>query len=176
MKKIMVFTLCFTLFAVGVSMAENKVQGEKYGEYNHGVGVAAGFVTGYGLSYRKLGKKYNLQLTFAPYVQGKDTKISAGVALLKDMYRGDTSKLFFYSGLHYWYNRYTEKDEDENEVTLKGEWTDQWLNCGFGPGFEFNITSNIVFDLMAGYAVYLCDNEATSLNFTGETALYFYFE
>ena len=176
MKKIIVFTMCYTLFVIGISAAENTVNVKKNGEYHHGVGVAAGYVTGYGLSYRHLGKKCNLQLTFAPYVQGKDANISVGVALLKDMYIGDTSKLFIYSGIHYWYNRYTEKDDDENEVTLKGEWTDQWLNIGFGPGFEFNLTSNIVFDLMAGYAVYLCDNEATSLNFTGETALFFYFE
>lgn len=87
------------------------------------MGVAAGFVTGYGLSYRKLGKKCSLQLTFASYVEGKDVKISAGVALLKDMYKGDTSMLFIYSGLHYWYNKYTEKD-DENNDAITGEWTD----------------------------------------------------
>lgn len=176
MKKIIVFTLCFTLFAGGISAAGNKVNVKKSGEYNHGVGVAAGFVTGYGLSYRYLGKEYNLQLTFAPYVEGEEIKVSAGVAILKNMYIADTSKLFIYSGVHYWYNKYTEKWDDENEVTLKGEWNDQWLNCGFGPGFEFSITSNIVFDLMAGYAVYLCNNAATRLNFTGETALFFYFE
>jgi hypothetical protein len=176
MKKIIVFTLCFTLFAGGIAPAKNKEKVEKSREFKHGVGVAAGFVTGYGLSYRRLGKEYNLQLTFAPYVEGKDMRFSAGVAILKNMYIGDTSKLFIYSGLHYWYNKYTEKDDDENDVTLKGEWADQWLNCGFGPGFTFNITSNIAFDLMAGYAVYLCNNAATRLNFTGETALYFYFE
>ncbi len=176
MKKIIVFTLYFTLLTSGIAVAENKEKVGKYEEYNHGVGVAAGFVTGYGLSYRCLGKKYILQLTFAPYVEGKEMIISAGAAILKNMYIGDKSKLFVYSGFHYWYNKYTEKDDDENDVTLKGEWTDQWLNCGFGPGFEFSITNNIVFDLMAGYAVYLCNNAATSLNFTGETALYFYFE
>ena len=168
--------MCFTLYACGIASAENNVEVKKNGEYKHGIGAAAGFVTGYGLSYRYLGKKYNLQLTFAPYVQGKDTKISIGAAVLKNMYRGDTSKLFIYSGLHYWYNRYTEKWDDEGDVTLKGDWVEHRLNCGFGPGFEFNITSNIIFDLMAGYAVYLCDNAATQLNFTGETALFFYFE
>lgn len=176
MKRIIVFALCFALFAGSKVAAESRVNSEIDKVYNHGVGVAAGFVTGYGLSYRYLGEKHNLQITFAPYVKGKDAKISVGCALLKDMYVGDTSKLFLYSGLHYWYNRYTEKDDDENDIILKGEWTDQWLNCGLGPGFEFNITGNIVFDLMAGYAVYLCDNEPTRLDFTGETALFFYFE
>ncbi len=176
MKKIRTLLLYCIIFSIAVTATVAADELEEESEFHHGIGVAAGFVTGYGLSYRYLGEKFNLQFTFAPYVERGNVTISTGAAVLKDLFEGKTSRLFLYSGLHYWYHKYTdEPDEDETEVTA-GEQKDQWFICGIGPGFEFNITENIVFDLMAGYAVYLRDNENTMLNFTGELAVFFYFE
>lgn len=176
MKKIKIFVLCFAFFSISsVSAEENKEKVENSREFNHGVGIAAGFVTGYGLSYRYLTRKYILQFTFAPYIEGENATISTGAAILKNIYIGDTSKLFAYSGVHYWYHKYTEKIS-EDDVVLKGQWTDKWLNIGIGPGFEFSLTNNVVLDIMAGYAVYVSNTSYPRLNFTGEAALYFYFE
>ena len=172
MRILLLYCIMFTVCVSGVSAEDEPANSE---EYRHGIGFAAGFVTGYGLSYRYLGEKFNFQFTFAPYVGGDEVVISTGTAVLRNLYIGDTSRLFLYSGLHYWYHSYANQSE-ESEVTPDGESNDQRLNCGIGPGIEFSITDNIVFNVMAGYAVYLRNNDATMINFTGELALFFYFE
>ena len=172
MKKVL--SLLFViLFFFTISLEAETKAAEK--EHKHGIGAAAGFVTGYGLSYRYYGNILGIQLTLAPYVSENTTITSSGVALLKTAYQGKRSSLFIYNGYHYIYARFNQyMDEDEEWYT--GDWTTEHrLNVGAGPGFKFYITENITFDLMAGYAVYMMQGESTSLNFTGETALFFNF-
>ena len=94
MKKILVIAfLVLILIALYVILGFSETK-SKSGNFKHGVGVAAGFVTAYGLSYRYLGDFCTVQITMAPYVEPDEVMISTGLAFLKDLYAGDNSKLF----------------------------------------------------------------------------------
>jgi hypothetical protein len=50
--------------------------------YENALGVAAGWTTGYGLSYRFQPNKFGVQITFSPYKDSQTTQYSAGLTFL----------------------------------------------------------------------------------------------
>ena len=145
----------------------------------HNIGAAAGFVTGYGLSYRLwLGKSLGLQFTTAPfYRKDKDvtrTSLSLGFTVLKSLFKGEHTRLLGYSGIagHYLFQDFDETrpgfdpldDGDEEEYNI---------NFGLGPGIELTVWQ-LSFNLMGGLACYK-SNDSFSVSMTGEVGLYYMF-
>ena len=138
-------------------------------EYKHGIGVAAGFVTGYGLSYRFLNGKTAYQITFAPYVSAQFSLISLGFARIHTLYEAaDFADLLYYIGVQ---GHYDSSSYDEFGRTVEK----YRINLGVGPGIRFKISDHVRFDIMFGYALYNTIGYPSSVNFTGETALFYYF-
>jgi len=161
--KRIVFFFVLIIFTARLQAVNSNIQ------YKHGIGVAAGFVTGYGLSYRFLNNKTAYQITFAPYVSAQFSLISLGVARIHTIYEAaDFADLLYYIGVQ---EHYDSSCHDET-----GRMVEKYrINLGAGPGIRFKISNHVRFDIMFGYAIYNTIGQPSSVNFTGETALFYYF-
>ena len=136
--------------------------------FHHGIGAAAGFVTGYGLSYRFLTPENAWQITFAPYITSSFNVISLGFALIHTLYEADITDLFMYTGVHTLYNDSVYDKNNNPRTSIR-------INVGIGPGIRFKIFQHVIFDIMFGYAVYNEIDNPSSVNFTEEAGLFYYF-
>jgi hypothetical protein len=151
---------------------ENKV-----GTYN--IGAAAGFVTGYGLSYRQWFGKWGAQATFAPFYDKNqyhtNYSLSIGVTALRMLIEAKFVNLFLYAGPHFWYNYNRVSNQDyPDPANPNGITKDRMLFVGAGPGFDFHFWK-LSFNLMAGLAFHSDLDANAGINFTGETGLYYSF-
>ena len=148
------------------------------GKYNLGIG--AGFVTGYGLSYRQWFNRNGIQATFTPYYdKGKeysDFVMSLGVTGLYKLKEAKYVNLLLYYGPHFWYSSHKYQYYSNYYYTTTESTTNtrQMLFVGGGPGFDFHFWK-ISFNLMFGLAFRTDFNDNSGINFTGETALYYSF-
>ena len=119
---------------------------------NRNVGAAAGFVSGYGLSYRQWIGTWGFQLTTAPYYQkngiGSDASLSLGITALKKIKEAKLVNLFGYLGPHFYLNRSTDtyyeyppyepyapavKPREKTSINQS-----RILFLGGGPGIDFH--------------------------------------
>jgi hypothetical protein len=152
---------------------------DKVGTYN--IGAGAGFVTGYGLSYRQWFNANGLQVTFSPYYNTDDYSteaiFSVGATGLRMIKEAKYVNLFGYYGAHFWYDYSSYKGGLEAGVpySYSSSSTERkLLFLGGGPGFDFHFW-RISFNLMFGLAFRSDFKGNTGMNFTGETALYYSF-
>ncbi|MFH0948248.1 MAG: hypothetical protein V1833_04530 [Elusimicrobiota bacterium] len=139
-------------------------------KYKHSIGAGAGGVTGLGLSYRRWFDNKAFQITFLPYLSKENSTISLGLTYLKKLKEGRTSDLLFYTGYHFYYDKFMDTSESISKKNISIN-----NNLGAGPGIEIKYGDNIVLDLMFGYAIYHNNEDGLSLNFTGETGIYYNF-
>jgi len=150
---------------------------------HHNVGVGAGFVTGYGLSYLQWYNKNGIQVTFAHYYN-QDTNetyysMSLGITGLRNLMEAKVVNLFVYYGPHFWYS-YDSKHypyylssnpyppyPTETNISKR-------LFVGGGPGFDFHFW-RMSFNLMFGLAFTTDLENSNGVTFTGETGLYYTF-
>jgi len=138
---------------------------------DHYLGAAAGFSTGYGLSYRYWPGKFGGQFTFAPYCDPFEIQLSTGLSLLYKVKSYGKVNLFLYQGNHiYYYGRHWELWK--GKLTVEEGYGRQFHGLGFG--LEFVILKRLSLNLMTGYSMskWFGDNEWL-LNMTGETGIYF---
>lgn len=142
--------------------------------FKHSIGFAAGFTTGYGLSYRYWPKKIGIQTTFAPYNTADVSVYSAGLTCLQELAETDVAVVFMYESVHFYYRQefhngsfYSSYYDDDTKGPIRRQ-----INSGFGAGVEFKMGKRVVYDLMIGYAGY---NGFKRVNLTAETGLYFKF-
>ncbi|HET6244759.1 MAG: hypothetical protein H0V01_01065 [Bacteroidetes bacterium] len=170
---ILFFTICAFQFQFDLKAQETVTEKPKY---KHSIGAAAGFTTGYGLSYRYIPTKFGVQLTFGPYTDERLTQLSSGLTFMYYIFQDQNVNFFLYQGNHYLYRHSLEYIYFEGpfvepfpEPELK--WiTNNRMNNGIGFGFDFNIGSRISWNILAGYAAY---NNFSRFTLTGETSLYF---
>jgi hypothetical protein len=143
--------------------------------FKHGLGVAAGFSTGYGLSYRLFPNKFGIQLAFAPYMDDYESYYSFGFTFLYKIIETEFTNLFVYQGNHFYYSKYKSFDYTymyPNYTFNQVEIVNKNWNNGIGLGIEFTILKRVSLNLMGGYAAY---KNFKNIGFTGETALFFKF-
>ena len=134
--------------------------------YKHGLGVAAGFTTGYGLSYRNWSDHFGLQFTFAPYMDDRETTLSFGGTFLYNFIQAGDVNFFAYQGNHLRYRNFKYPNSSPNDEGLI-------YNTGVGMGLEFPLfIKRLRFNVMVGYGAY---NNFTELNITGEGGVFFRF-
>jgi hypothetical protein len=169
MKKnlLLLFLLAGTSFIfLTLNAQENSEVGQRM-HYKHGLGVAAGATTGYGLSYRYCPSRFTVQTTFAPYKSQYSSSLSLGFAFLYNLVETERTSFFIYQGNHFLYNH------NENNYSIPANpSTDKHWNNGIGIGIEFISYKRVSINLMAGYASYRGFQE---INVTGETGLYYKF-
>ncbi len=159
MKTRILKSLLFFFILIEIS----PVQAQNETDYKHAFGVAAGFTTGYGLSYRFTPNKFGIQATFAPYVDNEREMFSIGITFLYIIVKAENLNLFLYQGNQYFYNK--------KKLTTPIE-VNEYFNNGIGIGLEFTFQKRFGFNIMGGYAGY---EDFNKINFTGETALFFRF-
>ncbi len=126
----------------------------------HNIGMAAGFLSGYGFSYRHwFPSKNGYQLTLIP--AGKVTEnegyfnSSLGLIGLRSLHESENTNFFGYYGAHY---NFVYRNENRNYYggSIYSEaydytQTTHSLYSGLGVGFEIHFWS-LNYSLMAGYA------------------------
>ncbi len=157
--------------------------------YKNQIGAAAGFTTGYGISYRYWPDKWGVQLTTTPYFEKGRANSSFGVTVLMRLQEMSWVNLYLYLGNHLIFDRTTYYpqltdaggnllyDTYGNPVySSQLEYANnyRWLT-GIGPGFEFIIGKRFSFNLMFGFRSDYATNEDYKIAFTGETGIYFRF-
>lgn len=145
--------------------------------YSNGLGMGAGFTTGYGIQYRHFfPNKFGVQGSFAPYKDDNETIISLGLTLMYRLAETERTNFFLYQGTHYYYDKrkefnyyYSGYSYDYNSFSNK---IDNYFNVGAGIGIEISIFKRIGLNLMCGYAGY---ENFNTISMTGEIGTYFYF-
>lgn len=164
--------LCFytTLYA------QEADKNEPVQKLKHSLGAAAGFTTGYGISYRYWPKKFGIQATFAPYSTKNKRLFSTGLTFLYSLLENEGSNLYLYQGNHFFYESTYRNDYYSNNTanSTNRSWkTDNsFLNNGLGFGIELIAAKRVGINLMAGYAFY---KNFEQLNLTGEFGLFYKF-
>ena len=182
MKKIKLTFITIALLFVGSNL-HSQFQANYTPENNdkkitkHALGLAAGFTTGYGLSYQYTHiEDFTIQLTFSPYKDETSTLISSGLTFIYRIKKGDNLNFFLYQGNHFLVDRYIDVISTFDPLTgalittSETPVNDDRLNNGIGIGFEFFLGENVLLNLMGGYAARDNFNE---LGPTGEIGLFY---
>jgi hypothetical protein len=169
-------SIVFTVFA----------DDDTVGTYN--IGIGAGFVTGYGLSYRQWFHRNGLQATITPYYykqqNSKNSNLSFGLTGLHIFNQAKYINLIGYAGAHFWYyysesqyNNYTYNDPYATNPTytpVKNIEKDKKLFIGAGPGFDFHMWK-ISCNIMFGIAYQTNFGNTAGITPTGEAGAYYSF-
>ncbi len=173
--------LAIALFLCTLNLSTSFADENKVGTYN--VGLAAGFVTGYGLSYRQWLGKNGVQITLAPFYSSDSTKtnftMSFGVVGLRMLKEARFVNLFAYYGAQCWYSYDKETTifyNYQNGSFLQTTYTkSKRIYVGGGPGLDIHFWK-LSFNVMFGLAFTSdLDKSSTGIQLTGETALYYSF-
>ncbi len=135
----------------GINAQENTTNKNNLLKFEHSLGAAAGFSTGYGLSYRVYKNKLGVQFVFAPFKNENITRHSLGVTFLYKLDERKSLNFFAYQGNHYYYKR--NHYSDDNFYYEPDETKSDFIHS-LGLGFEFKILDPINVSFMAGFASY----------------------
>ena len=141
-------------------------------KFKHSIGAGAGFITGYGLSYRYKPSEYGFQFNLAPYTDKITSRFSVGVTFQKYLIEGKITNFYLYQGNHFYYSNEinTTGFEPVTNKPITERIKDSYFNNGLGIGIEILIAGRIGLNLMTGYAFYV---NFTQVNITGEVGLYY---
>lgn len=168
MKKYSKFIIPILIFVFSQKIILGQTSEIKYENlFKHSIGVAAGFTTGYGMSYRYWPKKIGVQTTFAVIKDSYNLQLNTGITFLYKLIEVENTNLFLYQGNQYFYEESNYSDGVNEYKSSNGH-----FNNGIGLGIEFIILKRVSFNIMGGYASY---EDFDRIGLTGETALYFKF-
>lgn len=136
----------------------------------HELGVAAGFTTAYGLSYRFWPCELGFQAAFAPFKNNTTVRYHAGLTLMYRLLEGENTHLFLYQGNHFRYVR--QRPGIYVTPIQERDATRRYFNNGLGIGFEFVIVDRVELSLMGGYGAF---ENFQRFNVTGEAGLFYRF-
>jgi hypothetical protein len=155
------------------------------GTYN--IGVAAGFVTGYGLSYRQWFQRNGVQVTLTPWYYKtpttKDVNLSLGLTGLHIFNQAKYLNLIGYASVHYWYvhseDQYTSYPYDPYvnnpaPTTVYEQSTHKKMFVGGGPGVDIHVWK-VSCNLMGGVAFQSDFDQTAGVTLTGDLAFYYSF-
>lgn len=172
-KLIFLLSICFLLMNTTNLKAQDSIS-NKSSKLPHGIGLGAGFTTGYGISYKYMPTKFGLQINASPY-KSKDTqRYSLGLTFMYKLIERKIANLYLYQANHFLFTKdrvLITYDPITNVSNYSNE-SNSTIYNGLGFGFEIIIAKSIGFNIMSGYAFY--DN-FESINLTAETALHFKF-
>jgi len=149
-------------------------------------GIAGGFTTGAGISYRKWFSNIGFQATLMPIMvpQNQNYLIFTGLTGLLKIYETDWSRVYLYASCFGGFNYSVGSNYNVNTQRYTGGVSasqNLYLNAGAGPGIEIYLTRNIGWNIMFGFGIYNyfagtpLTNSASLLSATGESGLFFKF-
>lgn len=154
-----------TTLAQPASAADSKpVKNDKPLRFAHGMGFAAGYVSGYGLSYRYWPGDWGIQITLSPVISSQSSLVSAGVNILKTMYEGRFTRLYLYGGVSAFYTR----SDYLNDLSI---------HAGIGNGVEITLFNNIGINIQGGARYFINQNAGSyyGVNLSAEGGVFYRF-
>ena len=146
------------------------------------IGFAAGFVSGYGLSYRYWPKVVGVQLTAFPLISNTESYISVGLVGLCELDASSWYRFYAFLGGNLNFQNYEETNYDYSysgfgypTTTTITKVKETKYTAGFGPGIEFTPGGRIGLNLMTGFQFMYVDANDWGTAPTIEGAVYFRF-
>lgn len=175
MKNLSAFSIII-IFLVGSSAYAQSGKPEKdtFKFSEKQVGIAAGFSTAFGLSYRQYFDRYGFQVSFAPIKSEDFSLYSLGATFLYRIKDADHVNFFLYQGNHFAYS----EDEYFTYNSQSGQYSsylniDRNLINSVGFGIEMLMGDYVTANLMTGYAAY---DIFKRVNLTVEIGFYYRFK
>lgn len=170
MRTLCMLALSFILGATTLSAQEANTPET----LNHEVGLAAGFSTGYGLSYRYWPQQLGVQLTLGPFISNDQTDVSLGITGLYSLRSAKNYRFFLYYGNHFLFEEtptyYSFIGGSDDYKEIKRDFT--WIT-GAGPGIEIIAWGRVGFNAMFGLAYYNHGSADWKVTMTVESGVYF---
>lgn len=156
MKKIIIIFVLLTIAVLGFS------------ETSRSLGVAAGFLSAGGFSYRQFIDQIGYQINFIAVGTEETFPLVLGGKILYQFHQTDKSRIYFLAG-----GAYIHDIGSENNVS-------NLINIGGGVGFEFTIHSNLRFSFDMPIVVpdllgKMDDDIFDVINFIPDIGLHYYF-
>ncbi len=168
--KIFIFLLSILFLGSSFSgKAQSAQMDSSATKFSHQLGIAAGFTTAYGLSYKLGVKNFYFQTTFTPYKTEYSTRLASGTSVLYVFDKFSRTNLLFYCSNALYLKVYKDFDIQTKRYFRYSYLT---INTGLGFGFERKLSKNFRFTTMFGYAGY---DSFKRINLTGEVGLFFKF-
>lgn len=166
--------LCLVVLLVGLGATSLLAQQQENVEQSkHSVGLAAGFSTGYGLSYRYWPQKLGLQVTLGPFLSNDDSNVSLGVTGLYNLRSSKYYNFYLYYSNHFLFEKNRNWYYDQNLGSYsKTEHDFTWVT-GAGPGFEIVAWGRLGFNGMFGLAYYDHGPSDWEVTMTVESGVFF---
>ena len=147
------------------------------------IGFAAGFVSGYGLSYRYWPKAFGVQLTAFPMISNKESYISVGLVGLYELDASSWYRFYMFLGGNMNFQNYEQTNYNNSydpfgvylwEPTITKVKRTKYSG-GFGPGIEFTPGGRIGLNIMTGFQFMYVNANDWGTAPTIEAAVYFRF-
>lgn len=152
--------------STNLSESEKELQDSKKPFYfPHNLGVATGFTTGWGLSYRYFPGKFGYQANILGYKDVDKGDLSVGGTLLYSLYTTYFSNFYLYQANSYYY----KYPNSYNDYGLKAN----TFNHGLGFGLELIANEHYASNIMLGYGAF---QNFAKISPTIELALYYKFK
>ena len=167
--------ILFVFLAISIVLS-SAAQDQEEPSLKHEIGVAAGWSTGYGISYRYWPKDLGFQVTTTPHFEEGRAQASIGLTGLLKLSEIEWMRFFLYLGNHYMYEtwEYTNHDSNGNPTDTYSEVQHRYV-AGLGTGFEFLIGKKIGLNIMFGLRSDWQSPSTHIVGFSGETGLYYRF-
>jgi len=148
MKKTLIFIVIF------VSVLGTNLKAQKKENLKHYFGTAAGFSTGYGLSYRFLPKNFGFQITYySSYHPKSYFNLSAGISLFQMLKKSSKSSFYLYEASTYYLMQYLKsRNSPTGEIIQPYNYSN--FRTGLGFGIELIFFKRISLNIMSGYSIY----------------------
>jgi hypothetical protein len=169
------FVSILLFFFAIVCFAQENPEGTevKSTRFSHGLGVAGGATSAYGLSYRLHVERLGIFITYAPLKVDNRSQHNLGFGLLYNLIEGQKANLFLYQSNYYFRESETYDTHDpQTGKKEEKEYVNSHMNHGLGLGMEFIIAKVVGLNIMAGYGAY---NDFEEIGITLEGGLYYKF-
>jgi hypothetical protein len=175
-KKFLLIFLTICSFLTGNSIyGQDSAKVRTNQNYKYGIGLGAGFTTGYGISFKYLPNKFGAQINFAPFKNDNTERYSIGLTFIYTLIAAKKTNLYLYQGNHYYYNSTVSgyySGNNFNSYTPYKTTTTSYVNNGLGIGVRLFLGNRFELNFMTGYASY---KNFTNVSLTAETALHYRF-
>lgn len=153
MKTRLLAIATLVLMTIGLNAQKNNSETK---EFKHGIGLAAGSTTGYGLSYQYFPNKFGVQVVFGGIKASEYVNVSTGLVFKMDMVESKKASLFLYQSNSLIYSSYEYGDYDYETGELLGSTTERSyiFNNGIGVGSDISLGKRLSLNVMGGIGSY----------------------
>ncbi|WP_235297727.1 hypothetical protein [Portibacter marinus] len=156
-------------FTLGISAQTTSASSK---EFKHGIGLAAGATSGYGLSYQYFPEKVGVQLIFGGIKYESDINLSLGLILKYEIIENQKANLYLYQSNSLYYSKYEYEgyDYDTGQSSGRTIEKDYTINNGFGVGTDISMGKRLSLNVMGGVGSY---DILQIITVTGEVAVFY---